>query len=204
MRLKREQRNKQDEDLDLINGIQSGQKDLFYELVKRYEGKIYNFGLKLCRDIGDAEDLVQDTFLNVFRYLKDFRHETKFKNWLYKIASNVCLRKRRKSKFAPDRELYLDDFLPGEDEQGPSELPDWAALPLEKLLNEELSENLKKSIVSLPEKYRMVFVLRDVEGFNTDETAQILNVSPANIKVRLHRARLFLREKIKEYFTDDP
>jgi RNA polymerase sigma-70 factor (ECF subfamily) len=204
MRLKREQRKKQDEDLDLINGIQSGQKDLFYELVKRYEGKIYNFGLKLCRDIGDAEDLVQDTFLNVFRYLEDFRHETKFKNWLYKIASNVCLKKRRKSKFAPDRELPLDDFLPGEDDRAPSELPDWATLPLEKLLNEELSENLKKSIISLPEKYRMVFVLRDVEGFNTDETAQILNVSPANVKVRLHRARLFLREKIKEYFTDDP
>lgn len=204
MRLKGEQRIKPDEDLDLINGIQSGQKDLFYELVKRYEGKIYNFGLKLCRDIGDAEDLVQDTFLNVFRYLKDFRHETKFKNWLYKIASNVCIKKKRKSKFAPDRELPLDDFLPGEDDRAPSELPDWAALPLEKLLNEELSENLKKSIVSLPEKYRMVFVLRDVEGFNTDETAQILNVSPANIKVRLHRARLFLREKIKEYFTDDP
>ena len=168
------------------------------------EGKIYNFGLKLCRDIGDAEDLVQDTFLNVFRYLKDFRHETKFKNWLYKIASNVCIKKKRKSKFAPDRELPLDDFLPGEDDRAPSELPDWAALPLEKLLNEELSENLKKSIASLPEKYRMVFVLRDVEGFNTDETAQILNVSPAGVKVRLHRARLFLREKIKEYFTDDP
>ena len=204
MQLKREQKKKQDEDLDLINGIQSGQKDLFYELVKRYEGKIYNFGLKLCRDIGDAEDLVQDTFLNVFRYLKDFRHETKFKNWLYKIASNVCIKKKRKSKFAPDRELPLDDFLPGEDDRAPSELPDWAALPLEKLLNEELSENLKKSIASLPEKYRMVFVLRDVEGFNTDETAQILNVSPASVKVRLHRARLFLREKIKEYFTDDP
>jgi RNA polymerase sigma-70 factor (ECF subfamily) len=204
MRLKREQRNKKDEDLDLINGIQSGQKDLFYELVKRYEGKIYNFGLKLVRDIGDAEDLVQDTFLNVFRYLKDFRQETKFKNWLYKIASNLCIKKKRKSNFAPDRELSLDDFLPGEDDRTPSEIPDWAALPLEKLLNEELSENLKKSIVSLPEKYRMVFVLRDVEGFNTDETAQILNVSPASVKVRLHRARLFLREKIKEYFTDEP
>jgi RNA polymerase sigma-70 factor (ECF subfamily) len=154
----------------------------------------------MCGDICDAEDLVQDTFLNVFKYLKDFRFETKFKNWLYRIATSTCIKKRRKSKFAPDREISLDDYAPKDNGSVPTDIPDWAQLPLAQLLNEELSINLKEAILSLPEKYRLVVVLRDLEGFSTAETAQILNLKPSNVKVRLHRARLFLREKLKGYF----
>ena len=194
---------KMDEDTELIEAINSGQQQLFYNLVKKYERRLYNFGLKICGEVRDAEDLVQETFLNVFKYMQHFRHETKFKNWLYKIASNVCIKKRRKSKFAPERELSLDDFLPSEGAQPPAELPDWADAPLEKLLNEELSETLKGAVLSLPEMYRVVIMLRDFEGFSTEETAQILNVTPSNVKVRLHRGRLFLREKLKEYYGRD-
>jgi RNA polymerase sigma-70 factor (ECF subfamily) len=82
-------------------------------------------------------------------------------------------------------------------------VPAWATLPLDQLLNEELGRTLKQAIVEVPEKYRMVLVLRDIEGFSTEESAQILNLTPANIKVRLHRARLFLREKLKTYFADE-
>jgi len=196
-------RKKKDDDFKLIEAINSGQKNLFFDLVKRYQQRLYNFGLRMCRDKSDAEDLVQETFLNVFRYLKKFRYETKFKNWLYRIAGSVCIKKRRKSKFAPERELSLEEFIPQEGAPDQTELPDWAAMPIDKLLNEELSETIQSAIQSLPEKYRLVIVLRDMEDFSTEETAQILKISPTNVKVRLHRARLFLKEKLQAYFANE-
>jgi RNA polymerase sigma-70 factor (ECF subfamily) len=192
-----------DDDTELVQAINAGHTERFQELVRRYEQKLYNFGRRMCRNESDAEDLVQDTLLNVFRYLKDFRYETKFKNWLYRVAANTCLKKRRRSKFAPEPELSLED-LPGQEEaEALEQVPEWARLPLEQLLNEELLETLNQSIWSLPEKYRIVVILRDVEEFSTEETAQILNLSPANVKVRLHRARLFLRDRLKGYFRHD-
>ena len=192
-----------DNDFDLIQAINSGQTEKFHDLVKRYEQKLYNFSLRMCRNPSDAEDMIQDTFLNVFRYLKNFRYETKFKNWLYKVAASTCIKKRRKSKFAPDKELSLDEFLPNDEAEKPDNVPEWAMLPLDKLLNEELSSVINKTILALPKKYRVVIVLRDIEGFSTAETAQILNLSPSNVKVRLHRARLYLRDKLKGYFEND-
>lgn len=189
-----------DEDLGLIEAINSGQHALYYQLVKRYEKRVYNFGLKMCRNVTDAEDLVQETFLNVFKYLKNFRYETKFKNWLYRIASSVCIKKRRKSKYAPERELSLEEFIPGEDGGRSQTMPEWASVPLENLLDRELSEHIQDAIRSLPEKYRLVIVLRDLEGFSTQETARILDLSETNVKVRLHRARLYLKERLKDYY----
>jgi RNA polymerase sigma-70 factor (ECF subfamily) len=192
-----------DNDFDLIQSINSGQVEKFHDLVKRYDQKLYNFSLRMCRDHSDAEDMVQETFLNVFKYLKGFRHETKFKNWLYKVAASTCIKKRRKSKFAPEKELSLDEFRPGDDAEPPDHVPEWALMPLDKLLNEELAGAINRGILSIPKKYRMVIVLRDVEGFSTAETAQILDISPANVKVRLHRARLYLREQLKGYFENE-
>lgn len=194
---------RQDEDFELIQAINAGKDELFPELVRRYERKLYNFGMRMCRDVQDTEDMVQDTFINVFKYLKDFRYETKFKNWLYRVATSTCLKKKRKSKFAPEREISLEDFIPDENSELPAQVPSWAAMPLDKLLNEELSTLIQESIVSLPEKYRLVLVLRDLEGFSTAETAQVLGLTNENIKVRLHRARLFLREKLKSYYDRD-
>jgi RNA polymerase sigma-70 factor (ECF subfamily) len=192
-----------DNDYDLIQAINSGKSEKFHDLVKRYEQKLYNFSLRMCRNRSDAEDMIQDTFLNVFKYLKNFRYETKFKNWLYKVAASTCIKKRRKSKFAPERELSLDEFLPNEEAEKPDHVPKWALLPLDQLLNEELHGVITQAIGTLPEKYRLVIVLRDIEGFSTDETAQILNLSPSNVKVRLHRARLYLRDQLKGYFEND-
>ena len=192
-----------DDDFDLIQAINSGQAEKFHDLVKRYEQKLYNFSLRMCRNPSDAEDMIQDTFLNVFKYLKNFRYETKFKNWLYKVAASTCIKKRRKSKFAPDKELSLDEFLPNDEAEKPDSVPEWAMLPLDKLLNEELSSVINKTILALPKKYRVIIILRDIEGFSTAETAQILNLSPSNVKVRLHRARLYLRDKLKGYFEND-
>ena len=201
---KRANRKKiKDRDFELIRAINSGQYDRFADLVKRYEQKLYNFSLRMCRDPADAEDTVQETFLNVFRYLKDFRYETKFKNWLYRIAASTCIKRRRKSKFAPERELSLDEFYHQEESEPPDQVPNWALMPLDKLLNHELLDQINQAVFSLPEKYRLVIVLRDIEGFSTAETSQILNVSPANVKVRLHRARLFLRDRLKGYFGNE-
>ena len=201
---KRANRKKiRDKDFELVQAINSGQFDRFPDLVKRYEQKLYNFGMRMCRDRADAEDTVQETFLNVFRYLKNFRYETKFKNWLYRVAASTCIKKRRKSKFAPKRELSLDEFLPREGAEVPDQVPNWALMPLDKLLNDELLEKINEAIYTLPEKYRLVILLRDIEGFSTAETAQILNLSDANVKVRLHRARLFLRDKLKGYFENE-
>ncbi len=192
-----------DKDFELIRAINSGRFDRFPDLVKRYEQKLYNFSLRMCRDAADAEDTVQETFLNVFRYLKDFRYETKFKNWLYRVAASTCIKKRRKSKFAPERELFLDEFFPQDETEVSDQVPKWALMPLDKLLNDELLDKINEAIFTLPEKYRPVIVLRDIEGFSTAETAQILNLSDANVKVRLHRARLFLRDKLKGYFENE-
>jgi RNA polymerase sigma-70 factor (ECF subfamily) len=193
-----------DDDFKLIQAINNGRTELFQELVGKYQQRLYNFGMRMCGESRDAEDLVQETFLNVYRYLKGFRYETKFKNWMYRVATTTCIKAKRRPKHAPEQELSLEDFLPGEGEDLPDHAPAWAQRPLDQLLNEELAKQIERAILDLPKKYRMVVVLRDREGFSTEETAQILDISIANAKVRLHRARLFLREKLKGYFDHDP
>ena len=192
-----------DKDTELIRAINGGRQDLFYELVNRYEKSLYNFGLRMCDNPSDAEDMVQDTFLNVFKYLEGFRYETKFRNWLYRVATSACLKKKRRSKYAPDRELSLDEFLPADESAVSVDLPRWASQPLDQVLDGELAGVIRQALLDLPEKYRLVVVLRDVEGFTTQETAEILDLTPTNIKVRLHRARLFLREALKSYYETD-
>lgn len=192
-----------DDDTELVRSINAGQTERFQELVKRYEQKLYNFGRRMCRNESDAEDLVQKTFLNVFRSLKDFRYETRFKNWLYRVTANTCLKKRRRSKYAPEPEESLEDLERREENQAADAVPEWARMPLDQLLNEELLGALNQAIWSLPEKYRVILVLRDIEEFSTEETAQILNLTVANVKVRLHRARLYLRDRLKGYFSHD-
>lgn len=192
------------EDLELIDYIHRGRTDLFQRLVEKYQKRIYNFGLKICPNPQDAEDMVQESFINVFRYLKDFRRESSFKNWLYLIASSVCHKMKRKSKFAPERELSLEEFIPDDHDSVKKEIPDWAMEPSESLLNRELSDKIQSAIAELPTDHRLVLVLRDMEGFSTEETAGILHITPANVKVRLHRARLFVRDVLKEYYEHEP
>ena len=192
-----------DKDTELVRAINNGRQDLFYELVNRYEKSLYNFGLRMCDNPSDAEDMVQDTFLNVFKYLEGFRYETKFRNWLYRVATSACLKKKRRSKYAPDRELSLDEFLPADESAVSADLPRWASQPLDQVLDGELAGVIRQALLNLPEKYRLVVVLRDVEGFTTQETAEILDLTPTNIKVRLHRARLFLRKALKSYYETD-
>jgi RNA polymerase sigma-70 factor (ECF subfamily) len=189
-----------DEDSEIIEAVRSGEKTLFNGLIIKYQRDLYNFGRRLCPEDRDAEEMVQDTFFNAYRYLNRFRFESKFRTWLYKIAGSVCSKKRKKTREAREKEIPLQDFLGKEDTVASEQVPDWVSEPLEKLINRELSEQVRKGVTSLPEKYRLVLVLRDLEGFSTEETASLLGLRTETVKVRLHRGRFFLKEKLKGYY----
>lgn len=187
----------------LIERFKQGHPGAMEEIVSRYEEALYNFGLRMCGQKQDAEDIIQDTFLSAFRYLDSFREETSLKNWLYKIAANACFRMRRKKKCEPDYELSLEDLLPGDGAAGQFDIPDWSEDPSDNLLRSELKTVIEEAVHELPPLYRMVFNLRDMEGFSTEETAAIMDITPQAVKTRLHRARLFLRKKISERYRKD-
>ena len=186
----------------LISEFKAGSMEAMEKIVERYEDRIFSFGLKMCGQLQDAEDIAQETFLNAFKYLKDFREETKLKNWLFKLAATACIRKRRKKKCEPDHELSLDAFIPRNGESTTYDIPDWSDDPSDYMLRGELKKVIEGAIHSLSHKYRLVFNLRDMEGFSTQETADILGISTQSVKTRLHRARLFLREKIAHAYRE--
>jgi RNA polymerase sigma-70 factor (ECF subfamily) len=190
-----------DEDTDLILKIQNGHPELYEELLAKYETKIYNFGLRMCKDVSDAEDLVQETFINIFRYLPDFRMESKFRNWAYKIASSVCLKIKKKN--SPDKDISMEDIIPDTEKELSGKIPSWANQPADALMNKEMAAEIKKEVDNLPPNYRIVLVLRDMEGFSTKEVSDIIELSESNVKVRLHRARSFIRQGLKRYFDNE-
>src|SRR5208282_3504049 len=147
----------------------------------------------MCGQREDAEEVAQETLLRVFESLDHLREPERVRSWVFRIAKNACLMKRRKSVFAPARELSLDDFLPGmndADGQAKIEIADWSRLPDRQMLDAEMKEALARAIRALPETYRAVILLRDVEELSTAETAQILDLTEDVVKTRLHRARL--------------
>ena len=190
-------------DQQLIAQFKAGSEDAMEKIIEKYENAIFTFGLKMCGHLQDAEDIVQETFLNAFRYLDGFRQETKLRNWLFKIAARVCQKKRRKKKYEPDRELSLETLGRSDGSEGTFDIPDWSQLPSDVVLTAELKQVIRDAIVSLPPKYRFVFNLRDIQGFNTEETADIMGISTQSVKTRLHRARLFLREKIATRYREE-
>ena len=187
-------------DHHLITEFKAGSVDAMEKIVGRYEDRIFTFGLKMCGHLQDAEDIAQETFLNAFRYLKDFREETKLKNWLFMIATRACISKRRKKKCEPDYEISLDSFIHEDGSDGNYEIPDWSDDPSDNVMRTELKKIIDAAIQTLPHKYRLVFNLREIEGFNTKETAEILEISTQSVKTRLHRARLFMREEISKQY----
>jgi RNA polymerase sigma-70 factor, ECF subfamily len=179
----------------------NGDREAVGDLASQYASRLYNFGRRMCGNPEDAQDVVQDTFLNVIKYLGGFRQETKLKNWLYRLASSACIKKRR-GKNRPERELSLEDVMPRHEHGAPPEIPDWTNNPVDDLMNSELRDHLTAAVKGLPHKYRLVFNLRDIEGFSTQETAEILDMTPQAVKTRLHRARAFLRGELAGYFQE--
>jgi RNA polymerase sigma-70 factor (ECF subfamily) len=182
----------------LIARILSGETELFHQLVRPYEKLVYVTIFAILKNETDAEDAAQETMINAFRHLQSFRGEAKFSTWLVTIAMNEARKRLRKTKVSA--EDSLDE--PREESEGdytPAVLTDWREIPLEALERKELREKLRDAVAKLPEKYREVFVLRDIEGLNQEETATALGINVTLAKVRLHRARMMLQKTLVPY-----
>jgi len=182
----------------LVSEAKAGNYASFEELVNRYEKKIYRLGINITGNPEDAEDVLQEAFLKAYSNLAKFQEQSKFYTWLVRIAVNEALMKLRRKK--PERTVSLDEDIKTEDDSLPREIADWSPNPEQQYTQAELREILSKTIQGLPPGFRTVFVLRDVEGLSTEETAAALELSVPAVKSRLLRARLQLRERLGRYF----
>ncbi len=190
------------EEKSLVEALHRGDRYACDELVQQYSPKIYNVALRLTGHPTEAEEVLQETFINACRGAENFEGRSSLATWLYRIATNNGLMRLRK-KEAPA--VSLDSSSPHEEDHTgfqPRQLHDWDWNPETITLSEELQQVMEAAVDALPEQFRGVFVLRDLEGLSTRETAEVLGISTANVKVRLHRARLLLREHLAAYFSE--
>ena len=180
---------------ELLQRIVAGEKELFHELIRPYERMVYLTVLAIVKNEADAEDGAQEAVISAYRHLGTFRAEAKFSTWLTTIAINEGRKRLRKAKSAA--ESSIDEHLQEQDEDyTPAPLTDWREIPLEALERKELREALRRAVRNLPDIYRQVFTLRDLEEFNIEETAEALGLNPGVVKVRLHRARILLQKQL--------
>jgi RNA polymerase sigma-70 factor, ECF subfamily len=177
---------------DLIARVQRGQTELFYELVRPYERRVYAAAMAILRNETDAEDAAQEAMLKALANIRQFRAESRFSTWLIQITVNEALmrRRRERTRMTEAIEEQRDD----EGEYTPRDFADWREIPSEVLERKEVRQKLAEALSSLDRKYREVFVLRDMEQLNIQETADLLGISVASVKTRLLRARLMLRD----------
>jgi len=184
----------------LLNKLQSGDPLAFAQFVEENQGQVYNLALRMLSDPQEAEDVLQETFLNAYKALPEFQGRSSLSTWLYRIASNASLmrlRKKRPDTVSVDEPLTLDagDSIP-------RQLVDWSNLPEDELLSGEARHMMDAAVSELPDPLRIVFVLRDLQGLSTTETGEVLGLSEGAVKTRLHRARLKLREELSSYFAE--
>ena len=179
-------------ELELIDRVQRGENQLFYELVRPYERRVFAAAMAILRNESDAEDAAQEAMLKALRAIRQFRADARFSTWLIQITVNEALMRRRK-----DRNHVIeaiDDRRDEESDYAPRDFADWREIPSEALERKEVRQRLAQALASLDRKYREVFVLRDMEQLNIQETADALGISIASVKTRLLRARLMLRD----------
>ena len=179
---------------DLILSVQRGQHELFYELVRPYERRVYAAALAILRNEHDAEDAAQEAMLKALANIRQFRAESRFSTWLIQITVNEALMRRRR-----ERTVVMEGLDNRRDEEGeyaPRDFADWREIPSEALERKEVRQRLAEALGTLDRKYREVFVLRDMEHLNIQETAEALGISVASVKTRLLRARLMLRDML--------
>jgi len=177
---------------ELIAQVQRGHNDLFYELVRPYERRVYAAALAILRNEADAEDVAQEAMLKALANIRQFRAEARFSTWLIQITVNEALMRRRRGRNAIME--GIDDHRDEEGEYTPRDFADWREIPSEALERKEVRQKLAQALATLDRKYREVFVLRDMEQLNIQETAEALGISIASVKTRLLRARLMLRD----------
>ena len=185
-------------ELALVQAAKKGDLEAFSELVRRYDRNVFRIAQHITHNEEDAQDVVQDAFLKAYQNLEQFQGNSKFYTWLVRIAVNEALMRLRKRR--NDRTVSLDEDVETEDGFIPREVADWSPNPEQLVRQSELGDILKKTIQGLSPGFSTVFVLRDVEGLSTEETAEMLNLSVPAVKSRLLRARLQLRERLSRYF----
>lgn len=193
-------------EVELARQLLTGKPEAFDRFVEHFRAKIFRYSWLMCGQREDAEEVAQETLLKVFESFDQLREPERVRPWMFRIAKNACLMKRRKSVFAPARELSLEQFLPARNEADGEmqiEIADWSHLPDDQLLQSEMKQVLDRAIGELPEIYRAVILLRDLEELSTQETAHILDVTEDTVKTRLHRARLALRQTLDERLRAD-
>jgi len=186
------------DELALVQAAKKGDLDAFSELVNRYDRNVFRIAQHITHNEEDAQDVVQDAFLKAYQNLAQFQGNSKFYTWLVRIAVNEALMKLRKRR--NEKTVSLDEDVETEEGSIPREVADWAPNPEQNYGQSELGDILRKTIQGLPPGFRTVFVLRDVEGMSTEETAEMLGLSVPAVKSRLLRARLQLRERLSRYF----
>ena len=191
------------EDRALLERAQSGDMDAFEALVERHKDRLYGLALRMTRSEADAAEVVQDTFLAAYQNLKNFRGESAFGSWVHRIAANHALMRLRHQRVveAATEEMRSPEFT----ERGSlAEVPDvdWGRGADDKVLDEELGRAIRQGTDALPEGYREVFLLKDVEGLSYEEIAEMMGISVPAVKSRLHRARLALREEIDAFYKE--
>ncbi len=184
---------------ELVKRAKEGDEEAFTELVNRYSERVYNLALRILRRRDDAADVLQETFIKVYEKIGTFDGRSDFFTWLYRIATNLSLMKLRKEKRTVLTYDELENYF---DKPNSAEITEWQSLPLKNMLSEEFHRHLDEAVDSLPEIYRSVFVLRDLENLSIKESSKILGITETNVKVRLKRARMFLREKLASYMND--
>jgi len=184
---------------ELIARVQRGENELFYELVRPYERRVYAAALAILRNEHDAEDVAQEAMLKALGNIRQFRAEARFSTWLIQITVNEALMRRRRERTVVMEGIdgqRAGGHRSGEEESeyAPRDFADWREIPSEALERKEVRQRLAEALGTLDRKYREVFVMRDVEHLNIQETAEALGISVASVKTRLLRARLMLRD----------
>jgi RNA polymerase sigma-70 factor (ECF subfamily) len=185
-------------EVQLARALIEGRLEAFDEFVETFRTRIFQYSYLMCGQREDAEEVAQDTLLTVFENFDTLREPERVRSWVFRIAKNACLMKRRRSVFAPDHELSLEQYLSGDGEQNRHQIVDTGILPYDEVLRGEMNAVLKDAISGLPPNYRSVILLRDIEELSTEETAEILEVSTDVVKQRLHRGRLVLKKLLDE------
>ena len=188
------------DDVQLVAWARTGDLKAFEELLGRHQQRVLRVVLSILKEAMDAEEVAQDVFLTVFEKIDRFRGDASFTTWLHRVAVNAALMRRRKSK--ADRSVPLDEVMPSFDDQGhlAVDITDWSEQANDPVLAQEAKAVIVAAVDKLDEKYQTIFALRDVQGFSTEETAELLALSVPAVKSRLHRARLFLRRELADYF----
>lgn len=185
------------DDADLVRRAAGGDDEAFEELMNRHQYRVYHHALRMMGNSQDAEEVLQDTFVQAYRNLAKFEQRSRFSTWIYRIATNEALMRLRKAR--RKREISLDDAL---GERGAEEIRDFARSALDEVLDAEVSSLLERALAELPEEYRAVFVMRDIDGLSNAEVAEVLDISVPAVKSRLHRSRLFLRDRLSQMYRE--